>query len=490
MSRPGFGSRVAAAVARALRGLATDPAERGTDLAVPVPSSAWTDALTGLGDRTLLRLRVEHALLRRERERTPVGLLLIDLDGFQAVNDTCGHAIGDALLAQLGSRLLREVRQGDTVARIGGDEFAVLLEDPGEGDLGVAALEVAERLLLALSQPTEIAGQQLQVTASMGLVLADRPSDAESLLRQAELALYAAKDAGPGRVRVFGSELAAAAARRRQLAQGLLPALDNGQLSLAYQAIVDVRTGAVVGAEALARWEHPEWGAISPVEFIPLAERTGVITQVGRWALARAAEQAASWQQQGLHLDVAVNVSVRQLCPSFVADVARVLAATELEAGRLTLEITESLLVDDAPTRASLSALRALGVRIALDDFGTGWSSLSYLCDLPVDVLKLDRSFVAGLGSRQANAVSRTVLLLAAELGLEVVAEGVETAEQHALLSQMGCPTAQGWLFSPAESPGALVARLNGAGLQTVPVPRGSDSERLAPHAESRRTNI
>ena len=411
---------------------------------------AWQDPLTGLANRTLLHDRLAHALRQRRPVNEPLGLLLIDLDGFKPVNDTYGHAIGDALLQQVAERLLAGVRTGDTVARLGGDEFAVLLEVRGDGGLRRGGLDVAERLLKALQQPFLVEGKEVAVGASMGLAIACRTTDAEAMLQQADFAMYASKDHGRGRITVFGPELAKASSRRAELATTLRAALPAGELHLHYQPVVDLATGRVLGAEALARWDHSEWGAIPPSEFVPVAEVTGLIVQLGHWALLTAAKQAAEWEAAGRDLGVAVNVSVRQLGPEFVADVASVLAETSLTPSRLTLEITESLLVDDERTLASLNALRQLGVRLALDDFGTGWSSLAYLRRLPVHVLKLDGSFVKALGSPEANAVSRTVVKLAIDLGLEVVAEGVETVEQRDILISMGCHSAQGWLYGPA----------------------------------------
>jgi diguanylate cyclase (GGDEF)-like protein/PAS domain S-box-containing protein len=447
-----------------------DVSER-TALEAQLRTLAWQDPLTGLANRTLLHERLTHALSQRRPVNEPLGLLLVDLDGFKPVNDTYGHATGDALLQQVAGRLLAGVRTGDTVARLGGDEFAVLLEVRGDGGLRRGGLDVAERLLSSLQEPFLVDGKEVSVGASMGLAIAGRGADADAMLQQADFAMYASKDHGRGRVTVFGPELAAVSSRRAELATSLRAALPAGELHLAYQPVVDLATGTVLGAEALARWDHPEWGAIPPSEFVPVAEGTGLIVQLGHWALLSAARQAAEWEQAGLALTVAVNVSVRQLGPDFVADVASVLRQTALSPSRLTLEITESLLVDDERTLSSLNALRDLGVRLALDDFGTGWSSLAYLRRLPVHVLKLDGSFVKALGLRQANAVSSTVIKLAIELGLEVVAEGVETVKQRDILLAMGCHSAQGWLYGAAGAPEALVEPL-----VQVPLPRAPES--------------
>jgi predicted signal transduction protein with EAL and GGDEF domain len=384
-------------------------------------------------------------------------------------------------------RLLEGVRVGDTVARLGGDEFAVLLEVRGDGGLRRGGLDVAERLLSALQQPFSLNGRTVAIGASMGLAIAGAADDADALMRQADFAMYASKEAGRGRITVFNALLAAESRRQAEMAKSLGVALSTGQLHLAYQPVVDLRTGRVTGAEALARWDHPTWGPVSPAEFVPVAERTGLIVQLGHWALVTAARQARTWQDEGRELDVAVNVSVRQLGPDFVHQVAEVLKETALDPGRLTLEITESVLVDDERTLSSLEALGALGVRMSLDDFGTGWSSLSYLRRLPVDVLKLDSTFVAGLGSSQADAVSRTVIRLGSELGLEVLAEGVETVEQRDLLVEMGCHSAQGWLFGPAGPPEDV---LKAAYALPIPHQGGAPEAEAAVAQGGRRTSM
>ncbi|HUR14848.1 MAG TPA: EAL domain-containing protein [Mycobacteriales bacterium] len=447
-----------------------DVSER-TALEAQLRALARHDPLTGLANRTLLHERLSHALRKRRPVSEPLGLLCLDLDGFKPVNDTYGHAIGDLVLQQVAERLLAGVRTGDTVSRLGGDEFAVLLEVRGDGGLRRGGLDVAERLLAALHEPFVVNGNEVSVGASMGLAIAGRGADADAMLQQADFAMYASKDHGRGRVTVFGPELAAVSSRRAELATSLRTALAGGGLHLHYQPVVDLATGTLLGAEALARWDHPQWGVVPPSEFVPVAEVTGLIVQLGHWALLTASRQAAEWEAAGRDLGVAVNVSVRQLGPEFVADVAGVLAQTALTPSRLTLEITESLLVDDERTLASLSALRELGVRLALDDFGTGWSSLAYLRRLPVDVLKLDGSFVKALGSVEADAVSRTVVRLAIDLGLEVVAEGVETVAQRDILHAMGCHSAQGWLYGHAGPAEALLTP-HVAVPVSVPAPR------------------
>ncbi len=450
---------------------------------------ARLDPLTGLANRTVLSERLEHALLLRRAGSAPLGLLLVDLDGFKAVNDRAGHLAGDALLRVVGDRLALAVRRGDTVARLGGDEFAVLLEDCDDGDLTAAGEVVAERILESLRRPIVIDGRELAVGASLGLVVARPDSIPEDMLREADCALYASKAAGRARVTVFGPDLHEKASRDIELVADLPRAIADGQLELGYQPVVELRTGNVVGVEALARWNHPTRGYVGPSDFIPLAEQSGLIESLGSWALTAALAQGERWREAGRELDIAVNVSARQLGPDFVRQVERALAGSSLPAARLTLELTESVLVDDARTREALFALRELGIRLAVDDFGTGYSSLSYLRKLPIDVLKLDRSFVAELGEAGADAVSRTVVRLAVDLGLSVIAEGVETEEQRELLIGMGCGLAQGWLFGravPARQVALESARLAASGPHTAPLsqlarPRISHDETSVP---------
>ena len=448
---------------------------------------ARLDPLTGLANRTVLSERLEHALTLRRAGTTPLGLLLIDLDGFKAVNDRAGHQAGDALLLEVAERLRQAVRRGDTVARLGGDEFAVLLEDTGEGDLTEAGVLVAERILVSLRLPVLVDGRALTVGASLGLVVARADSSPERMMREADCALYASKAAGKARVTVFGPDLQAKATRDIELVADLPVAIAEGQLELGYQPVVELKTGIVVGVEALARWNHPTRGYVGPGDFVPLAETGGLIDALGTWALTTALAQSERWHAAGRQLDVAVNVSARQLGPEFVGLVERALAATTVPAVSLTLELTESVLADDARTRGALFALKALGVRLAVDDFGTGYSSLSYLRKLPFDILKLDRTFVAELGEPGSDAVSRTVVRLAGDLGMSVIAEGVETEEQRAALQAMGCTLAQGWLFGravPARQVALESARLLAAGPHLVPNPRAVS------HAEIARTTI
>ncbi|MDX6227248.1 MAG: hypothetical protein QOI76_638 [Frankiales bacterium] len=422
---------------------------------------AFSDELTGLANRARMRARIAEALLARTGDGEQVSLLFIDLDGFKAVNDSLGHAMGDLLLQQAAHRLLEAVRPDDTVARLGGDEFAVLL--PPCTELG-GPREVGLRLLHVLEVPFMLGDAEISVSASVGVAVACPAGDADSLVRDADLAMYRAKALGKGRVELFEPEMYAHVLRKVELERELRGAIDRGELAVVYQPVVDMRTGRVVSVEALLRWESRLRGPVGPLEFIPFAEESGLIVPIGRWVLDQACRQVARWRRQGIDVRLSVNVSARQLqAPRLVESVATTLRAHQLEARHLTLELTESVLIDDADrTVAKLQLLRDLGVGLAVDDFGTGWSSLSYLRVLPVDTVKVDRSFVAGLGHDQDVAsLTRAIVRLAGDLGMSLIAEGVEESGQAQQLTAMGATFAQGWLFAKAGPPaeiGALLA--------------------------------
>ncbi|MEI4272606.1 EAL domain-containing protein [Klenkia sp. LSe6-5] len=430
--------------------------ELQAELRDALQTRAFHDVLTGLPNRALFDDRVAHALARSTRSGGAPVVLSLDLDGFKAVNDTLGHPAGDQLLRQVAARLLARVRPADTVARLGGDEFAVLLEPHRDDDPG-QPVALAERLVEALGHPYELDGRTVRVGVSIGLVRAERDGSSTSaaLLRDVDTALYRAKDAGKGRVAVFEPTMRSELLLHTRLVDDLPAARAAGQLRVVYQPVVDLDDGGLQGFEALLRWAHPDLGTVLPSVFVPVAEETGDIVAIGRWVLREACTAAAGWRRQpaGAGLTVSVNLSVRQLQdPALVDDVAAVLAATGLSAGALCLELTETALVVDAEHAALvLRGLRGLGVRIAVDDFGTGYSSMSHLRRFPVDVLKIDRSFVAALGAdRSAAPVVDGLLELARVMHLDVVAEGVESADQRDHLLAEGCRSAQGWLFSPA----------------------------------------
>jgi diguanylate cyclase (GGDEF)-like protein/PAS domain S-box-containing protein len=411
---------------------------------------AFHDALTGLPNRALFMDRLGHALTRSRRDQSPLAVLFLDLDDFKAVNDRLGHMCGDELLVAVADRLRRSLREADTAARMGGDEFAMLLEDPTNGN---APTQIAERILEALRDPFQVQAQEVRTHGSIGIALHAGPGQtADELLRHADVAMYAAKSQGKNRLTVFQPGLHHATIDRHQLRADMHGAFEGGQFSIVYQPIVVLEGGAVTGAEALLRWRHPTRGQVGPVEFIPLAEQSGMIVQLGRWVLAEACQQARAWQDGAVQPPtVSVNLSARQLEePSLVEDIAAALAQAGLDPSLLTLEITESVLLRDVEVVIRrLSALKELGVRLSIDDFGTGYSSLSYLRQLPVDELKIDRSFVAAVdGGKAGPALIKSIVSLAETMGLDTVAEGIEVVGQLNGLRSVGVRLGQGYLFA------------------------------------------
>jgi diguanylate cyclase (GGDEF)-like protein len=428
---------------------------------------ALHDPLTGLANRALFQDRVARALGRAARQPAAAAVLYLDLDDFKRVNDTLGHAAGDALLAAVADRLLNATRGCDTVARLGGDEFAVLLDhvaDPGD------ALTVVDRVLAALARPVAVGAAHLVPRASVGVAHAAPGMSADDLVRDADVAMYHAKRRGAGGYELFVPAMREAVVVERAFEADLGAALDAGEFRLVYQPILALdgaapaAPAAVTGAEALLRWEHPTRGLVSPAEFIQRAERTGLIVAIGRWVLRTACRDAATWPHgAGGPPTVAVNVSARQLAdPRLVDDVTDALASARLPAERLLLEITETTLAEDTEaTLARLQALKAVGVRLAIDDFGTGYSSLAYLQRFPVDVLKIDKAFVDGVARDESDAaIVRAIVALAEALGVRTVAEGIEEPTQCAALRALGCAQGQGYLFARPLPPDALAALL------------------------------
>jgi len=411
---------------------------------------AFHDALTGLANRSLLIDRLSTALAQARRSGQTLAVLFLDLDGLKIVNDTLGHATGDSVLRSVADQLQRLVREADTVAREGGDEFVLLLPAIAEAE---DAVEAARRILERLREPTVLEEREFTITGSIGIALYPHDgAEPEALLRSADLAMYRAKERGGNDYQICTPAIHASIVERMDLESDLRRALQEGEFVLHYQPQVDLRTGRVCGVEALLRWQHPERGLVLPAEFIPLAEKTGLIPRLGEWVLRTACAQYKAWQEAGLRCtSVAVNVSPRQLQqPDLIDTVAQVLQETGLGASSLRLEITESAVMRDVEMAVNfLRDLRGMGVEISVDDFGTGYSSLSHLKRLPIDEVKIDRSFVQGVPADLDDAAIVTAIIgLAESLNLRVVAEGVETSEQLAFLKEHGCHIMQGYLFA------------------------------------------
>jgi len=439
---------------------------------------AYHDGLTGLPNRTMLMDRLAQALSQAQRLEQQVAVLFLDLDRFKPINDSLGHSVGDQLLREIARRLRGALRENDTVARVGGDEFQVVVCNVA-GATGAA--RIAEKLMCALGEPFMVEGQELHVTASLGVSLFPRDgASGELLLKFADIALYEAKGEGRNAYRFFSPEMNAQAHGRLRLENDLRRAVERNELELHYQPQLDLAIGEVCAVEALVRWRHPERGLVLPNQFIPMAEETGLVLGIGEWVLGEACRQVAQWQRDGLAtgsapLRVAVNISARQLQrPGLDGAVRRALARSGLPAECLELEITESsVMLDPQHAQSVLQSLRELGVQLSIDDFGTGYSSLAYLKRLPLDRLKIDRSFIGGIPTDSDDAaIVETIIVMTHKLGLRVIAEGVETLEQRLQLVRQGCDEMQGFLLAhpvPGGEVPALLARLKlaaaGAGL-------------------------
>ncbi len=430
---------------------------------------ALHDWLTGLPNRMLFQDRLEHALARRRRNPNyGFAVAFLDLDRFKVINDSLGHATGDLLLKTVATRIKSCVRPGDTVARLGGDEFTILFEDI---DHEQSVIEITEQLQRVISAPIELGSQQIFTSASIGVTLSSLSYQAAAdIIRDADTAMYHAKMSGKARTVVFNPTMHAAAMQLLQLESALRGALQRDELRLHYQPIVALDTKKIVGFEALVRWQHPEKGIMLPGEFIHIAEETGLIVPIGWWVLREACQQMQRWQQripEARQLWVTVNVSAKQLIePNVAQRIRQILKTTGIAPESLKLEITESMLIEHAVyITDTLNTIRAIGVQVCIDDFGTGYSSLSYLQQLPVDTLKIDRSFIKRLGSLgESSEIVRTILSLARALGLQAVAEGTETIEQVEYLREYDCELGQGWLFAKALDP-AIIEGMISAGL-------------------------
>ncbi|SFS97391.1 EAL domain-containing protein [Methylobacterium sp. yr668] len=432
---------------------------------------AHHDALTGLPNRVLFRDRLAEAIARHARDGEAAVLLCLDLDKFKIVNDTLGHPVGDALLREAAERIAGCLREDDLVARLGGDEFAILVRGP---DLPALADGLVARVIAELGRPFRLDGQDCHIGTSIGVACLPRDgTDPETLMKNADLALYRAKAEGGGTFRCFEPEMDAWVQARRRRENELREAFARGQFSLVYQPLMDARAGRILAFEALLRWHHPEHGPVSPAEFVPLAEETGLIVPIGAWVMQTAFAEAATWPEA---IRLAVNLSPIQFRNRDLVETVRgALSAAGLDPRRLELEITESvLLADSAANLATLHALRAMGIRIAMDDFGTGYSSLGYLRSFPFDKIKLDRSFVSQVGENtHCTAIVRAVASLGTSLGIATTAEGVETAEQLAMLRAEGYDEVQGFLFSRAV-PGPEARRLIERAREAVPDDRAA----------------
>lgn len=434
---------------------------------------AFHDTLTGLPNRSLFQDRLLHAIARQERDRRPLAVLLVDLDDFKTVNDSLGHAAGDELLKFVADSLGTELRPGDTAARLGGDEFAVLVEDMrGRSD----AVRVAQRILASLTKKLLIEGEEVFVNGSVGIAITYGGESADDVLRNADVAMYAAKGAGKSRFQIFDGAMHEGVMERLDLKTDLQRAVQRQQFEVQYQPLFDLTTGQIVSAEALVRWNHPERGPVMPGEFIPLAEETGSVLDIGRFVLEEACKQLRWWQ---MHYDqdfaISVNLSGRQLQEANIIQVVSdALAAGPVAGTSLTLELSESVLTrDTAATIEKLHAVRALGVHLAIDDFGTGYSSLSYLRQFPIETIKIDRSFVKSVADGpEDSALARAVIKLADTLGMKTIAEGVETQVQAEQLALLGCQIGQGFLFAGSMAPQQLENLMN---LHAAPSPARHD---------------
>jgi diguanylate cyclase (GGDEF)-like protein len=432
---------------------------------------ALHDPLTGLPNRALLSDRVATAVARQDRTGERVAVCFLDLDRFKIVNDGRGHPAGDSLLVALATRLASAVRASDTVARFGGDEFVVVIDGVADSQ---AALERAHGLIAAMEEPFVLDGETVHLSGSVGVAVSTGGETGDELIRNADAAMYTAKANGRGRCALYGEDMHRTALSRLETERDLRQALAAGQLVNHYQPKCSLSTGAMVGAEALVRWSHPVRGLVRPADFIPVAEETGLIVPLGEWVLATACHQLAPWRGDGhVPMGIAVNVSPRQLsAPGFPEHVAALIEAAQMDPCDVTLELTESsLLADTGAVAELLAAVRATGAKVSIDDFGTGYSSLAYLRALPLDEIKIDRSFIHDLPhDRGARAVVSSIVHLGHALGLSVVAEGVETKDQCDLVRELECDLAQGYYFSPAVQFNALHRlRLSGGQLLAVP---------------------
>ena len=432
---------------------------------------ATHDALTGLPNRTLFIRKLSEAIERARSTTSTVSVIFLDVDKLKDINDSLGHENGDALITNIGRRLVSATRPGDIVARIGGDEFVVILEETAErGDVE----RIAGDLLVALSQPMQLSGHECHTTASIGIAMYPTDgSDVQTLTKNADMAMYLAKEDGKNGFRFFSNEVRAQSIERLTMESALRRALEREQFSLDYQPKVDMASGEISGVEALLRWTHPELGKVSPGQFIPLAEEIGLIVPIGRWVLKEACAQNMAWQHRGLKaVTMAVNLSPRQFGdPHLLDDIDEALAASGMSPALLQLEVTESMVMRNV-TRAVrvLDAIQNRGIRLAIDDFGTGYSSMSLMKQFPIDTIKIDRSFVRDLPDDSEDvAIAQAIISMGKALGMTIVAEGVETSEQREFLRAHACDEMQGFLFSRPLPPRDLAELLKASPVLTSP---------------------
>ncbi len=433
---------------------------------VQLEHQANYDALTGLPNRNLLHDRLRQAVYAQRKPRA-MAIVFIDLDHFKFVNDSLGHGVGDKLLRGMADRLRDVLREGDTVARLGGDEFVVILDDQGGEEVIFRAMQ---RIVAKIGQPMMIDGKELYVTCSAGISLYPQDgADVDTLLKNADAAMYRAKDGGRNNFQFFTSEMNERINERLSLENALRRALERKEFLLHFQRKVDLGSGAIVGAEALLRWNHPELGLLRPERFIPLAEETGLIVQIGEWAMHATCRQTRAWLDQGLKPGlVSVNLSARQFRQEgLVRAVSRILEDTGVDSRHLEIELTESMVMHNVNTAiAALHGLKSLGVALSVDDFGTGYSSLAYLKDLPIDALKIDRSFVRDIGCGEGpdeGVIAQAIISLGHALHLKVIAEGVETERQMSFLRRHSCDEAQGFFYGEPLPPDSFAKLLENA---------------------------
>jgi diguanylate cyclase (GGDEF)-like protein len=442
---------------------------------VQLEHQANYDALTGLPNRNLLHDRLRQAVYSQRAPRN-IGVVFMDLDHFKLINDSLGHSTGDKLLKGMAERLRAVLREGDTVGRVGGDEFVLILSDQANEE---GVFRTMQRIAAKVAEPIVIEGRELYVTCSAGISLYPQDGrDVDTLLRNADAAMYRAKEHGRANFQFYTSEMNERVSDRLALESALRRALERREFALHYQQKVDLRTGEIIGAEALVRWSHPEWGLVRPARFIPIAEETGLIVPLGEWVVHEAARQCRAWREAGLNPGVvSVNLSARQFRQEgLVRTVSRILEETGLDPASLEMELTESMVMHNVETAiATLQGLKSLGISLSVDDFGTGYSSLSYLKDLPIDTLKIDRAFVRDIGTgaeAEDGILAQAIISLGHAMHLKVIAEGVETDAQVHFLKRHGCDQVQGFLYGepvPPEQFARLLERARRKGTARAP---------------------